>query len=195
MCRSKFNNGWDILAPKQNVKLKQFQSFKFNVLDFPDVFDSVDDIKKYQYDNENIGYGAASSLISIFRDHRFDTHKYHKEIIRELSTAVDVYKNLKLQLEEFKPDRLYLFNGRITTHLPAKLLCKKLGIDFFSYEVANKHNSYSLLENTTVHDLLAVEKVDYLSSIFGEDERKIAEEFFQRRRNRDDIVKINEPRK
>ena len=190
MCRSKFKNGWEVLNPGKNVELKQFPPDKPMTSDFPPIFNSVDDITRYQYDNENIGYGAASTLISIFRDHRFDTRKYHNEIIRELSTAVEVYKALKRELEEFKPDRVYFFNGRITTQLPAKLLCKRMGIEYFSYEVSNKKNSYRLLRNKTVHEVPSIDEVNLLRSNWIGEHEKMGDSFFRQKRMGKDFEKI-----
>ena len=190
MCRSKFKNGWDVLNPGKNVELKQFPPYKPMISNFPPVFNSVDDIKRYQYDNENIGNGAASTLISLFRDHRFNTRKYHNEIIRQLSTAVEVYKTLKRELEEFKPDRVYFFNGRITTHLPAKLLCNRMGIEYFSYEVANKNNSYRLIRNATVHQIISTKELDLLHSNWTREHEKIGDSFFRTKKMGKNYEKI-----
>jgi hypothetical protein len=189
ICRSKFKNGWEVLNPGKNVELKQFPYYELKTNDFPPVFYSVDDIKKYQYDDENIGYGVASSLISAFRDHRFDTRKYHNEIVRELSTAVQVYKTLKTELEEYKPDRVYFFNGRISTHLPAKLLCKRMGIEYYSYEVSNK-NHYTLLKNTAVHRSIPTDEINLINSNWTKEHEKIGESFFRQKRMGKDFEKI-----
>jgi hypothetical protein len=171
-----------VLNPGENVELKQFPPSKLMDSDFPLIFNSVDDIKRYQYDNEDIGYGVASSLISFFRDHRFDTRKYHNEITRELGAAVEVYKTLKRELEEFKPDRVYFFNGRITTQLPAKLLCNRMGIEYFSYEVGSKHNSYRLNRNASTHEAISNEEVNLLRSNWKREHEKIGESFFRKKR-------------
>jgi hypothetical protein len=190
VCRSKFKNGWGVLNPGKNVELKQFPPYEHMIADFPPAFNSVEDIIKYQYDNENIGYGAASTLITNFRDHRFDTKRYHKEIIRELSTAVEVYKTLKGEFEEFKPDRVYFFNGRITTQLPAKLLCKRMGIEYFSYEVANKLNSYRLMKNSTPHGVVSVEEINLIRSNWKSEHEKIGELFFRQKRSGNNFENI-----
>lgn len=182
-CRSKFKNGWHILNAGVNVELKQFPADKLSSSDLPLVFNSVDNIKQYRYDSENIGMGAASSLISILRDHRFDTHTYRKEVRRELTTAVQAYRTLKREFEEFKPDRVYVFNGRITTHLPAILLCRRMHIGYFSYEVGGAPNSYSLLENASTHSIHAIrEEMDMLWSAGGVERKKKARLVFEQKR-------------
>jgi len=190
MCRSKFKNGWEVLNSSKNVELKQFPPYKPELPNSHPIFNSVDNVKLYQYDNENIGYGVVSSLTSIFRDHRFNTRKYHKEIIRELNTAIQVYKTLKRELEEFKPTLVYFFNGRLSTHLPAKLLCKRMGIDYFSYEVANKPNNYRVIRNGIPHGVISTKEVDLIRSNWTKEHEKIGEAFFKVKRMGRDVGQI-----
>ena len=191
-CRSKFKNGWKILNPDCNVQLKELSADRTGFFDIPPVFSSVNEIKSYMYDDENIGRGVASSLVSIFRDHRFDTHKFRDDVTRELTTAEEVYISLKREFEEFKPDRVYIFNGRITTQLPAVLLCERLSIEYFCYEVAFTSNSYLLRRNSTSHSIPAMrEEIDMLWSAGGSDREKTARLFFQQRRDGIDEVKMS----
>jgi hypothetical protein len=182
VCNSKFQNGWDALKLGANVELKQFQANPNIDAKVPAEFDSVDEIQKYQHDNENIGFGVTASLISIFRDHRFDTKKHSSDIHRTLSTSLHVYETLKHEINQLSPDLVYFFNGRIATHLPAKLLCKKLGIDYSSYEVSVKENCYRLLKNKVVHDVLSIEEVDQLHSNWTFQNRDAAESVLKKMR-------------
>ncbi len=189
-CRSTFRNGWGVLKPGKNVELSLFPSGAAAKFDFPAGFRSVEDIKRYRHDDESIGFGVASGLISILRDHRFDTQVHRTEISRELRTSVEVYETLKRELRDFKPDRVYFFNGRIATHLPAYLLCKKMGIEFFSYEVAGKNDSYRLLQNKTVHAPISAEEAAQLRSNWDEEHRKIGESVLRQRRLGRHLAKI-----
>lgn len=182
-CRSKFKDGWDILNSGEKVELKTFPKNKLTSFNLPNNFKSVDDLKHYRYDDENIGFGVASSLISIIRDHRFDTHKYRRDVNRVIRTAIQVYETLKQEFEEFKPDRVYIFNGRISTHWPIILLCKQMGIEYFVYEVATPLNHYTLLRNATVHDAQAASQKFELSWANGGTEREeIARSWFELKR-------------
>lgn len=183
ICVSKFKNGWDVLKPSKNVELIKFNVSDGVALNLPSAFKSVNDIKAYKFDNENIGYGVASTLISTFRDHRFNTNRYHPEIIRTLRSAIEVYKTLKFQFEQFKPDRVYVFNGRTATQLPAILLCKKLDVEYLTYEVATKENSYRLVKNSTTHQAIPVEEVDLLRFNWNADSAKLANLFYRKKRD------------
>jgi len=182
-CRSRFRKGWSVLNPGRNVELKQFPPKKFLPSDLPGDFRSVEELKQYRYDGEGIGMGVASSLISIYREHRLDTRVHRKEVARELNTSVQVYETLKQEFEEFKPDRLYVFNGRISGHLPAVLLCKRIGINFFTYEVAGTLNRYLLRENSTSHSIPAMrEEMETLWAAGGPEREKMAKAWFERKR-------------
>jgi hypothetical protein len=189
ICRSRFKNGWEAINPGGGVELKQFPPREEMNSNTPLVFDTVDDINKYRYDNEKIGFGVTASLISTLRDHRFDTQKYRKEVFRGLSTAMQVYKTLKIELKEFDPDQVYFFNGRILTHLPAKLLCKKLGIEHYSYEVSRLNNSYRLLKNKTNHDVISDEVADQLSFSWTLKNKEIAVSILKKMRDGSDLGK------
>jgi hypothetical protein len=171
------------LNPAGNVELKQFPPNKFTPSDLSGDFRSVEELKQYRYDGEGIGMGVASSLISIYREHRLDTMVHRKEVARELGTSVQVYETLKREFEEFKPDRLYIFNGRISNHLSAVLLCKRMGINYFTYEVAGTWNRYLLRENSTSHSIPAMrEEMEMLWAVGGPEREKMAKEWFEKKR-------------
>jgi hypothetical protein len=183
ICTSKFKNGWDVLKPSKNVELIKFNVSDGVVVNLPSAFKSIDEVKAYKFDNENIGYGVASTLVSIFRDHRFNTNRYYPEIIRTLTSAIELYKTLKIQFKQFKPDRVYVFNGRTATQLPAILLCKKLGVEYLTYEVASKENSYRLVKNSTTHEAIAIEEVNLLRFNWNADSAKLADLFYRKKRD------------
>lgn len=161
MCRTCFKNGWNALNPGKKVELKVFSKRASPTLPPEIFFKSVDELKQYRYDNEKIGYGIASTLISIFRDHRFDTLAYGKDILNLMETSIQVYETFKKEFTENRPDRVYIFNGRIATHQPVILLCRKLNIEYFVYEVATPANHYRLLKEATVHNAdAALEEIE-----------------------------------
>lgn len=189
-CRSKFRNGWSVLSPGRNVELGQFPSGQDLAFELPAGFDSIEEINQYRHDGESLGYGVASGLISIYRDHRFDTEIHRAEVRRELKTSLQVYENLKRELRNFRPDRVYFFNGRIATHLPAYLLCRRMGIEFYSYEVAGKNDSYRLLKNKTVHAPISREEVEQMRAGWNEERRRTGESVLRQRRLGKHLAKI-----
>jgi len=97
-------------------------------------------------------------------------------------TSIEVYETLKREFQEFQPDLVYFFNGRITTHLPAKLLCRRMGIEYYSYEVSRKQNSYRLIKNASVHEIIPMVVVNSVRSNWNNEQKKVAESFFRQKR-------------
>lgn len=189
-CRSRFKKGWNVLNVGESVSLTHFPVDTLSSSKLPS-FDSVEELKQYQYDSEKIGYGVASSLISRYRDHRFDTHLYRHEIRRALSASVHVYETLKQEFIKNMPDRVYIFNGRIANHLPAVLLCKRLNIEYYTYEVSNSLNHYILIKNATIHDKsFAQEKIETLWASGGKNREKVAKAWLEQLRFRDQKEKL-----
>jgi hypothetical protein len=183
VCRSQFKNGWNTLKMEANVILKHFPSVDSSRhLNFSGPLKSVKEITSYKYDNENIGYGTASSLISLKQDHRFDTIKHHNDVERSLRTSIEVYDALKKEIEEFCPDQVYLFNGRIGTHLPAKLICERLSLEYFSYEYARISNHYVLKKNGITHRGLLVEQANEVRDCWTLEDQAEGASLFKRMR-------------
>lgn len=183
VCRANFRNGWRLLKSGKNIELKSFTEIHPSLVPAPIIFQSVDELKQYKYDDEKIGYGVASTLITLIRDHRFNTVKYGEDINNLIITSINVYETLKKELLEFKPERVYIFNGRLATHLPTILLCKKLNIDFFVYEVATAANRYRLLKNATVHNAeAALEEFEATWASGTSDKEQIAKSWFELKR-------------
>jgi hypothetical protein len=105
-------------------------------------------------------------------------------VSRGIRTAVHVYETLKQEFKEFRPDRVYIFNGRIGTHLPAVLLCKQMGMEYFVYEVATHRNHYTLRKNATVHDAQAASvEFEMTWAKGGMDREKISRSWFELKRD------------
>lgn len=191
VCRSRFTTGLSLLMPKGGIELVKIRPLSAGMnFSFPSVFNSVEDIKNYQYDGEALGYGAASSLISKLRDHRFDTRKFHDEIIRELKTSVGAYAEFKAEMQSFRPDLVYIFNGRIATHLPAKLLCERMGVDYYCYETAFKENSYKLVKNKAIHYIIPKNEVEAIDNSWDAEHESLGNSYFQNKRGGGSFGKV-----
>ena len=190
VCRSRFQNGWEYVNPGRNSVLKNFPARTWLDNSSMPEFKSVDDINQFNYDGLKIGYGVTASLVSILRDHRFDTRIHRDLVLRTLNSAIQVYESLKSEFEDFKPDRVYFFNGRVATHLPAKLLCKKLGIEFYSYELSQQENCYRLFKNKTIHDVVSVLDVKELSQAWNEEKEAKGSAYLRLMRMGKDLGKL-----
>lgn len=184
ICTSKFKNGINALINTQNVHIYEFPK-KGISYDIKNVFKNVEELKSFNYDNSNLGRGVASRLISLYRDHRFDTIKYSEQISKELNSAIKIYETFKNFILNNKVDKVYIFNGRITTEYPVVLLCRKYNIQFSTYEVAYTPNSYILRENAIPHDVNVLSnEIKELWELYGESNILNCHKYFKNKRSR-----------
>jgi hypothetical protein len=190
LCRSKRVNGFKLLTSYPNIEYYYFRKhqIKHTIFDIKNVQELLD----FNYDNENLGIGVASRLISFYRDHRFPINDNLKQVKLELNSAIQTYENLKYHIEVFNPDLVYIFNGRVTSYLAATLLCKKFKIKYYTYEIATTPNRYLLRENSTSHDILKHhEEMNTLWNMESNNHFKEskAKEYFEKRRKSINIQK------
>jgi hypothetical protein len=145
-------------------------------------FKDVEELKRMQYKNTNIGFGVASSLISRFREHNLDTVSYRKEINTEIQLSKQILDNYIEQAENFKPDLVYVFNGRLSMYAPIVAYSKLHNIPFRVFEFTSRKEKYHIVYNTIPHD------VDYEANDINrtwesndniEEKCKIGERFFE----------------
>ena len=101
-----------------------------------------------------MGYGIASSVQTLLKDHNPDLkiNKVNKLYKKCFKTSILIYKNLKEIFKKIKPDKIYIFNGRIAESWPIVCLSKKLKINYFTYEVAQvKKGFYRITKNQLPH--------------------------------------------
>lgn len=111
------------------------------------------ELKAIKYEEFEAGMAAASSLISNYRDPRFDVIKDKERINNYLKASVAVYFTMLNYLNTYKFDKVYIFNGRYTYTRAALRACEKLGVTYVNHERGNSPQHYQLYENRLPHDL------------------------------------------
>lgn len=183
-----FTSGLKILkevAPKAS---------KINVLDYPEVIlgndiyptvNSIKDLKLITLDNIDIGLGVASSLISYKREHKIDLSADKQLFNNAFYTSLYVYKSLQILLNQFKFDKVILFNGRFLENRPLLRLCQQLEIPYATHERAGLLNRYLIRENSIPHSIQsAANEIEELWSNSTEDKINAGRSFFINRRNK-----------
>lgn len=149
-CIEKFKNNTSNIENINNVQfIKLNKSF---TLDENLIFKSINDLKKYKLYDIDFGMAVASSLISIIRDHDFDTLKHRDLILKSLKSSIKIFYAFKNHLKNNKPDLVYVFNGRFSETRPIVRLCQKENIPFYTHERGANIYKYELFENTLPHD-------------------------------------------
>lgn len=146
------------------------------------------DLKKYSFDNLNLGMGAASSLISFTGDSKFDPQKNIKLTRKCLKSSLLIYLRTKKALSLFKPNLVLTFNGRFALSKPIVLATQNMGISILRHERGHDYSSYELYED-------AIHNFDFIYSRICSSwksankmmRKKIAHEFYIRKRNGDGI--------
>lgn len=190
MCYSRFRKGMAWLGTEKVVKKNFFnltveQEREIEHLATLD-FNSLEDIREYRLCGADIGVAALSSVISILREPKPDIFQYGDVIRNNLISAARVFFSLYNHLQIESPDRLVVFNGRYAQLRPALSAARMIGVDVSVHERAGVLNRFSLMTNTTPHDIKAIQaEMNRISDSYdGTEEirKSIAEEWFEERR-------------
>lgn len=152
-------------------------------------FKSIEELKQFEVDGINLGFGVVSFLISALKDHIFDLNLHRNLIFKLLRSSILVQESFLDFLNKMAMDSVYLFNGRFFDVWPVVQVCKKLGINFYIYEMGGSYFRYLLVKNQFSHDLGFCKK-DIECSFDGCDKEKIeiGKTFFMDKRNRQEAI-------
>lgn len=116
-------------------------------------FENIEALKCFKYKNIGIGIGVASWLISLLRDHGFDTVKNISKITDGIVRSQRVIDTIETLSYEIKPDLVYTFNGRMCEYAAVVQWCRLNSQPFKVYEFTSRRDSYHLVNDTIPHDV------------------------------------------
>lgn len=116
-------------------------------------FDSINSLMLLEYDNFDIGYAVASSLISLLRDPNPNINKYRSIFNNYLRDALSLYFSLLNHFKEEGVELVYLFNGRFAYMRAAIRAAELLGIDYYTHEVGSDIDKYLVFKNALPHSI------------------------------------------
>ncbi len=110
-----------------------------------------DALMKAAYQNVPLGEWVESSVHSHFRMRDLDLtdSKISTAYRSYLYSAVLAYEGLTRVFESFKPDVLFMLNGRFFSHRVAFELARKQGVRVYNHERGRTDNSLRIFENET----------------------------------------------
>lgn len=149
ICESRTIKGYRHLENVTSVQLRQYSPR----VDIRPV-ENLDDLMALDYEGINTGRGIASSLISLFRE--YDIQKIpdiDELIVENQKMVVNAIINFKNLIAEFSPEQVYLFNGRFAEIYGVVQLCKKLDIDYHTFDNYSNTDRYVTRKNTGVHSI------------------------------------------
>lgn len=146
-------------------------------------FKTMDELKSFSVDGINIGFGVATSLMTLTRDYKFDLSEQKDKIQKYLSSANLVLQNVKSLIEKENINAVYLFNGRFIEYCPVVNLCKALGVDYYLHERGSNKDKYDLRKNSSFHRLKDwKEEIQKYWNKGSSDKCEIAKEWFENRK-------------
>ena len=186
-CKLKRKTGWSLLRGKiKNVTIGKNIKFPYKC-SIPQNIRNAEDLKKWDVQGSNLGWGVMSSLVSAVQSPE-PNFKSSKWLIRRFGAASEqVYKSVKSFLEQNKIDRVYVYNGRLATCRSVVRACESTGTEYVVHERGADSTRYKLFKNCLPHD------ISYNSSeivgLWGNEEnvdlkKKKAEEWFVSTRER-----------
>jgi hypothetical protein len=141
-----------------------------------------------RFGGHDCGNAVLSSLIWHTRNTAVDLGEYEPWIRRALDTSIKVYLAAKRFIEIFRPDRVYVFNGRMATFRGALRACQELGVECLVHERGATLDRIGLTPNTMPHDIFWVQQEILRHwEASNEDEstkREIGRAFYQRKRGK-----------
>lgn len=155
-------------------------------------FEDIDELKSFTYKGMDIGFGVASSLITVLKDPKPDTRKHRDKILRIIKSSLAVYFSLAKHLSIVKPDIVYLFNGRFALMRVVVRLCQSNGTEIRIHERGSSKSKYNIVYNTLPHDLDGIKQrvISHWHAFPNPSERTSQASLFyeQRRRGEDQAV-------
>lgn len=191
LCRSRFKSGikWigkDRVQTEDFYNLTEAQRVEIDFLK-KKVFLSVEEVRAFKIGAAEIGRAALSSTITESREPALNLLQHEKSIRKHLITAATVYYSIKNHLQKMQPDQIILFNGRLSSHMPALDVAKEMGVPAYVHERSGALERYSFLKNTTPHDIrpiaAQIEEVYNSIPLSDEEKEKIAVQWYEERRN------------
>lgn len=186
ICINKRKQGYSLLSGKIDKRplphLLPDEMKRIRML--PDSFSSVENLQELEIDGFDIGYAVASSLISTLRDPKPDLQKYRVAIADYITGSAAIYLAFKRIFVTDRPDRVYVFNGRLAHVKPMLRLCQQTGIECFVHERGADKAKYSISVNSSPHEISYVQ--EQMKKVWDnadcESRVKIASEFYLKRK-------------
>jgi hypothetical protein len=141
--------------------------------------------KALRFDHFDVGYAVVSSIVSQLENPKPDIRANRLLFERFTRAALEVYLSFMHRLQADRPDRLYIFNGRLAQVKGAFRAAQACGIPCHIHERGNTFRLYGIFEDHLPHD---IKRMGEKMATFWENEADEAEKekqaayFFENRR-------------
>ena len=152
-CISKREEGYKALTqPVQTRRFLQLtEADKRKIASVKKDFSSIADLQLLTVDNFDIGYAISSSIIS---QHRNPSPELNKKMVENyIIGSLGVYYSMLNYIQKEKPDRIYVFNGRLAHPKAVLRACQRMNVECAIHERGGTKERFSVFMNTSIHDL------------------------------------------
>ena len=118
----------------------------------PRAFADLDALRAFNIEDFDLGWGVLSSLVSVTREAKPDPSRYADLIHRLLVSAATVYRSVQRHVDAFRPDRVYIFNGRFAVTRAVLRAAHSRGVDCYMQDRGSTFRHYALFKNRLAHD-------------------------------------------
>lgn len=160
MCMARRDRGLKWLANKNIEVISLNLNTTDNAQEINDILKSmksVDDVRNFSMDGNDLGMAAVSSTVTRYREPELLWERHNKTLLSHLHTALLVHYRFKMLLALRPFDKVILFNGRYSSLRPVLRLAQQMNITTYVHERGPEFNQYSLTKNTYPHSIRYVE--------------------------------------
>ena len=148
------------LLEEKNIEIERenFDIDDFKIYSWAKNFNgNLSQLKKYKYENANLGVSVASSIISYYQNTEIDLKKNFLKVQDLLYSSCLVYERTKKFILKNKPKKIFTFNNRFATSYPIICAAEKFNVDIIRHERGSTIKKFELYKNN-VHDLDYIKK-------------------------------------
>ena len=146
-------------------------------------FHSAKELEQITIQNFDVGYAVLCSVCTILREPNPD-FRVHKTLMDDFArSSIEVYFSTIDYIKRYKPDLIYVFNGRFAHTKAIWRASQYMGVNCIIHERGYNKDHYELFSNTTPHDkdyMLSC-MIEAWSKADPELRNKKAEEFYRNR--------------
>jgi hypothetical protein len=153
VCRIKRRNGIKLLT-KDVANEPICDKIKYPYIStLPKVLKTQNNIKHWQLDGRDLGWGVLSSLVSATQDPEPDLDRNRGLIRRFAASSEKVYYSVKKFICENNIDLVYIFNGRLHATRAVIAACEEQKTEYKVHERGANINLYEIFPNCLPHSI------------------------------------------
>ena len=184
-CRSRSRDGLSLIGATKRER-GWMDHAPSNVPQIPQ-FATLAELRAFTYQDAPLGRGAVSTLVSLNKDSA-PNMALHSGLVQSLvASAIRAFEAASLEIDEFRPDLAYIFNGRLATQVPLVSACITKNVRYLTHDRGGELGWYRLVDAPSVHSIehakRAIDHAWESSADTPVDRASRGEQFFTSRRH------------